>query len=325
MFRRQVILFLVLVVLIGCQVVGGGETAVSADIPANPQRIIAADEGTMVDLLALGVTPVGVNDFGRRDFSRFLDYDADAIASVGTPDGPNYEAILVLEPDLIIAREEHFTWTSPRMRSRLEAIAPVAVSPHSGAPWDEHLRFVAQLVNKEAEAEELIATYETRLQEFRTAWAAAGGGETIGIVRSRPNGLQVYAKESFIAETVKSADLTMPDGFEELPRRNNISLEELDTLSSDYLFVMMRNEDEAVAFLEASASPLWEFLPAVQNEQVHQVNWSVWVAGWNVVGAQLVLDDLFFFLLDSESPTPNPITALVRDDFNPQFDVERLE
>lgn len=296
------------------------------EVPADPQRIVVVDEGTMSDLLALGVTPIAVHDWGRRDFTLFLNIDPEEIQSVGSSSGPNYEAILGLQPDLIISREEHISFLSGRERQRLEAIAPTVFSPAQSVDWQGHLTFIGEVVNKQDEAAEIIEIYDARLAEFSTAWAESGNDQTIGIVRSREGGLQIYAKESFISDTVTSAGLIFPEAYVELPRRNSISLEEIDTLDSDYLFFMVRNEDEAKAFVEASESPLWGFLPAVQNEQAYQVNWSVWVAGWNAVGAQLVLDDLFFFLIGDQSSTPNPFLAeLVIPEFGPEFDVARFE
>lgn len=65
----------------------------------------------------------------------------------------------------------------------------------------------------------------------------------------------------------------------------------------------------------------------MQNGQTYQVNWSVWVAGWNVVGAHLVIDDLFYYLLDgASSPTPklDPIQTLISEGYGPEHDVQRF-
>lgn len=293
----------------------------SVCVPQEPQRIVALDEGTMADLLALGVKPLAVMDYGNRDYTHYLATNPAEIASVGMGEGPNYEAMLRLAPDLIVGRGRDLEFFGESALESLQAVAPTALSAsEEDADWQTHLRFLAEVADEEARAADLISSFETRLQEFRTAYAAEGEDATIAIIRSRPDAFNVYANGSFISELVKSAGLKMPQGFETIEPSNQISLEEIDLLSSDYLFVMARNEEEAEAFLDAKEGPLWQFLPAVQKDQTYQVNWSTWVAGWNVVGAHLVLDDLFYYLAGSESPTPNPLRNLVKDDVGPEYD-----
>ena len=283
-------------------------------IPAEPQRIIALDEGTMADLIALGIRPVGVHDYANRDYTRYL--DTEDVASVGTPDGPNYEAMLELSPDLIIGSIEEIEFFGEGSLEILQEIAPTAITSLSKNGWQDYLTFVGAVLDQTEETEQLIALYDQRIAEFQEAIAEQGEDFTIAIIRSRADSFNIYAADIFfIARLVQEAGLSFPESFAELPERNDISLEEIDLLSSDYLFVMIRNDDEAELFDSAVESPLWQFLPSVQNEQVYEVNWSTWVAGWNVVGAQLVVDDLFFYLTDAESPTPNPFADIVIEGF----------
>lgn len=301
------------------------EHAAGADcIPENLERIIVLDEGTMTDLLALDVHPIAVMDWGNRDYAQYLALDPATIESVGTPDGPNFEAMLALEPDVIIGRATDINWFGENALEHLQAIAPTILSDAVNTDWQSHLMFLGDVVDAEDRAQELVDSFETRLEEFRTAWAEQGNDATIAIIRSRADSFNIYANGYFIAETVKAAGLQMPEHFALIESGNSMSIEEIDTLSSDYLFVMVRNEDEAEAFINASEGPLWQFLPAVQNEQVYQVNWSVWVAGWNGVGAHLVIDDLFYYLLEEDSPTPNPLQSIISDEFNPEYDVQRF-
>ena len=74
-------------------------------IPVTPERIIALNEGVMTNLLALEVTPIGVVDYANRDFTHYLGDTTAQVASVGTPDGANFEAMLALDPDLIVGMD----------------------------------------------------------------------------------------------------------------------------------------------------------------------------------------------------------------------------
>lgn len=285
-------------------------------VPDDAQRIIALDVGTAVDMIALGVEPIGIVDYGRRDTIAFFSYPHQDIPSMGDSEGPNYEAILAQNPDLMVGRLENIGWLNDA-EAQLAAIAPIALSDATSANWDEHLQFVGDAINKRAEADDLVATFDQRIKEFREAYAATGRNETetIAIIRSRASLFNIYANNYFITGLVKDAGLKMPEGYEDLPARNRLSLEELDTLSSDYLFVVARNEDEAGALAEARETPLWQLLPSVQKDQVYEVEFSIWVSGWNVGGANIVLDNLFEIVLGQESSTPNPLAEYILDEY----------
>ncbi|MEM8533965.1 MAG: iron-siderophore ABC transporter substrate-binding protein [Chloroflexota bacterium] len=290
-------------------------------IPVTPERIVALDEGMMTNLLALDVTPTGVLDYANRDFTQYLGDTTAEIASVGTPDGPNFEAILALEPDLILGMDFN---VDEEMMETLEQIAPTAISAAENIDWRSNFLYAGEATGKLNEAEALLETTNTRLEAFRTAYAdQAPEDETIAVIRSRADNFNIYYTDSFISELTEEVGLQMPDSFDDL-REWNYSLESITLLTSDKLFVMVRNEDEAGMFQDMNDNPLWQTLPAAQNDEVYLVNWSVWIAGWNIIGANLAIDDLFFYMLDEEAPTPNPFSDLIIDGFGPQYDEERL-
>jgi iron complex transport system substrate-binding protein len=271
-------------------------------IPQSPQRVIALDEGIMVNLIALGTTPAGVHDWSIRDFSAFL--DTEAVASVGTPEGPNLEAMLNLNPDLIVAKAIHREWYGEEVMTAMEAMAPVVLSATDNTTWEEEFLLHGALLGQAEAAQGLLGVYEARLAEFRDL--LRDQDIRIAIIRSRADAFNIYVGDYFIVDVIEAAGLRFPESFADLPSPNSISLEEIDILDSDYLFVMIRNDDEGAYFQQASAGPLWAFLPAVQQERVFVVDWSTWVAGWNIMGAHLVVDDLFRYFFRTPSTTPNP-------------------
>ncbi len=290
-------------------------------IPVAPERIIAMNESVMANLLALDVTPIGVQDWTRRDFTRYLGDTTATVPSVGATDGPNYEAMLALDPDLILAMS---TDVDAESLALLEKVAPVAVSTVTNVDWRGNLLFTGDVVGKGAAATALVEQTDVRLAEFRAAYAAqAPTDETIAIIRSRADSFNIYWTDSFISELVTEAGLQMPAAFQAITERS-LSLEAIPLLTSDKLFVMVRNEQESGMFSAMAGNALWATLPAAQNDEVYVVNWSVWVAGWNIIGTNLVIDDLYHFLLDAEPATPNPFANLIDPDFGPQSDDARL-
>ncbi|MEM7125974.1 MAG: ABC transporter substrate-binding protein [Chloroflexota bacterium] len=290
-------------------------------IPDAPERVIALNENIMANLIALDAPPIAVQDWSRRDFTAYLGDTTGTIASVGNSDGPNYEAMLALNPDVIVAMPSNVDEES---METLTQIAPVAVAPADNTDWRGNILYVGEVIGKVDEAEALVAATDARLAEFRAAYEAqALADEEIAIIRSRADSFNIYHGDFFIVKITEDAGLKMPASFDEITERR-LSLEAIELIEGDRLFVMVRNERESGAFIDLSASPLWQTIPAVQNDEVYLVNWSVWVAGWNIVGANLVIDDLYFYMLDEESPTPSPLAGLIIPEYGPQFDEERL-
>ena len=284
-------------------------------IPENPQRIIVMDQGTMADVIALGTTPIGVMDWGVRDYAGYLRIEDTMIGSVGTPNGPNYEAMISLQPDLIIVRSDNLEWFEEDALEIFREIGPTVVSPYDALNWLDHFLFIGNVLGEQGQAHAVATAFEARIREFRDTRSAQHEDVTISIIRSRAESFNIYAAETFIGELMMDAGLSMPAAYDSLPPYAAISVEQIDILTGDYLFVMARNEDEAEAFINASNGPLWQFLPAVENDQAYQVDWSVWVAGWNIVGANLVIDDLFHYLTEAAATTPNPVRHVVQPDF----------
>lgn len=282
-------------------------------IPEDPQRVITLDQGIMTNLIALGAPPVGVHDWGVRDFAPYV--NSEMVVSVGTTEGPSLERMLTLDPDLIVAKVGHIDWYGEDFIATLQEIAPVILTDTDTVTWEEEFLLHGAMLNQADAAQSLLDAYTQRLAEFREV--TANQDTTIAIIRSRADAFNIYVGDYFIVDVVQEAGLRFPEPFADLPSPNSISLEEIDMLDSDYLFVMVRNEDEGDYFREASEGPLWAFLPAVQQDQVYQVDWSTWVAGWNIVGAHLVVDDLFGYFTDTTSTTPNPFADLLTGTYAP--------
>src|SRR5690606_19666283 len=139
---------------------------------------------------ALGTPPIGVHDWGNRDFTPYI--DSSEVASVGTPSGPNYEAMLELEPDLIIGRAEQIAWFGDNALENLQSIAPVVLSDSESSSWEGGLLLHGAVVGQEDVAQDMLETYETRLTEFQDV-IADQGDMTIAIIRSRADAFNIYA------------------------------------------------------------------------------------------------------------------------------------
>ncbi|MBS7792338.1 ABC transporter substrate-binding protein [Roseococcus sp. SDR] len=133
-------------------------------LAAPPRRIVSLNGSAEAQLLMLGVRPIGTNLIhrGYRAHMRWLLGDAAAPAGVMNADWtPDAEAILALDPELVI------TWSADHAAT-LGRHVPVFVMPvlHSIADVRANLRALGALLDRDAEAEAVIAAFDARLAAY---------------------------------------------------------------------------------------------------------------------------------------------------------------
>lgn len=169
-----------------------GETT----IPIAPQRIVALSPSWADNVLALGVTPVGIGTLtsvGPADgkFPWQGDFEAEVIRLplVGPPD---YGAIAAAAPDLILA--DHSARDADVYR-QLSAIAPtIAPLEDSGYVdhWRDQARALGRALRKDAEAHALVTCVETRIATARGAVPQTRGA-TFVLAVTGPESVAVVA------------------------------------------------------------------------------------------------------------------------------------
>lgn len=145
-------------------------------IPAVPERVISIGFTDQDPLFALGITPIAVRywygDAPNAIFPWAEDDAAGAAPEVlNMPFGSlNYEAILALQPDLIIAVDAGITQEEYDLLSQ---IAPTLAQSGDyidfGMPWQDTVSLIGMAVGKADEAEALIEQVEGLFEAAREA------------------------------------------------------------------------------------------------------------------------------------------------------------
>ncbi|MBY6019588.1 iron-siderophore ABC transporter substrate-binding protein [Ferrimonas balearica] len=219
-----------------CRTVGhlGGESCV----PHQPQRIVALGAAEIDSLVALGVTPAGIGSFSGRDFEGFdyLEGELKESAIVGRFTRPNLEAILALEPDLILLSRQ-----VPGNYPLLSRIAPTVVLPDAGGEWRAQLRQMAAVVGQAPEAERYIAEQEQQLAEARQRLQAAGVG-SVAFVRFTAKEYRLYGDNRIAGPWLyRDLGLPMPQLVQARAIDQNfvsLSLEELPRLDASVMVLL---------------------------------------------------------------------------------------
>ena len=277
-----------------------------ACVPLAPQRVVVLGNSGVDFLSSLGLKPVGSTDIIS---SSYLNDRLEGIEDLGARD-PSLEAIVALKPDLILGRN----WNK-NIYKLLSRVAPtVLAEAESPGDWKTVLSKYAEALGKTDEAKQIMAGYNARIEEFK---AQMGDDEAsrrhrlketeVSIVRIRQDVINIYLEESFSGGVVADAGLPHPpqQTNTEETFRIDISEELLHKADGDVVFVWTYGvsaemaQDAQTKLRELKADPLWSKLNAVQQGRVYDVP-GYWY-GTGPIAANLILDDLFKYLVDSPS------------------------
>lgn len=238
------------------------ETGRHVAVPAEAKRIVSLAPNLTEILYALGVQDRLVGDTTYCDYPR----EAQQKSHVGAPVSPSLEAIVALEPSLVLAT------TSINRRETVEALerlglAVYATDPHSVRGMILGISRLAPLVGASAQGAALVDSLETRLDLLQARLAGTKARRVLFVVWEDP--LISVGQDTFIGDALRLAGAESVVKMGE--RWPHLSLEEVVQLDPEYL-IFPRGHDhgdsaeEEIAQLRARAG--WKDLPVVRQGRV---------------------------------------------------------
>lgn len=265
-------------------------------VPPMSQRLVTLDEPTIGDVLTLGVQPIGTSLYD--ELADYLVKKSSNIEFLGDSDAPNLEKIYQLQPDLIVGIE----FVVEPIFQQLSQIAPTAVGRWIGLPsWREHFNFVAHVLGKEEKAKAIWDSYNRRIEKLKAAMGDLQDLEISLAYTYDGEKITMDAENSFAGSIL--ADLGLRQTKSQSKVNNGIiplSEERISDIDADILFIGVFKEESEKILAKLQLKPLWNQLQVVQNKRVYLVDVSIWRGG-NPMAANLVIDDLNKYLLDSNS------------------------
>lgn len=293
-----------LLALAGCAttVPGSGGTTPDTDAAADATRVVTTDQGDVtipdeperiivlnsnlagylfaLDVPVLATLPEAVGEVDP-DYPEFWAEEATEAETVILPwseDGFDFEAMLELDPDLIIAGGQGFSaFQAVEAYDRLTEVAPTVIVSSSLLTWQEQLDFIADDILDDAEGgAELLAAYDARVAEVADAITlpdtpVAYLVTTVDTPYSLPENSalpQALAELGFepapvIADNPGFETYGTGDSFE-------LSTEQLSQVfTAPSMFVFPFYEGEGPEIEDLVADPLYASLPAFENGQVY--------------------------------------------------------
>lgn len=273
-----------------------GETCV----PNQPQRVIALTVPSLGDALALGVKPIASIVY-FDDAPPYLAEHLESIEILGKEEQPNIEKIVALKPDLIIGIQ----YSTEAIYDQLSQIAPTVVDDWEGYPsWRDHFNFVAEVLGKTEEAEQVWTNYYQRIESLKAALGNRLQDLEVSFVHICCGTIDMDLKNSFNGSILADVGLRRPPA-QAVPIAGGItslSEERLMDIDGDILFVATDGEEATQKLAELQQKPLWNNLRAVQQNRIYPVNYPTWRGG-NPLAADAVIDDLFKYLVNDAHST----------------------
>ena len=265
-----------------------------AVIDEAPERVVTLGMGSAETAIALGVTPVGIEEYPwGSDDTGYLPWIHEALEDSGE-DLPaqftggteiDIEAILELEPDVILAPWSGIT---QEQFDTLSEIAPTVAYPDLAwsIDWDQQITTIGTALGQPDEAQELITGIEDQFTEAAAAHPEYADVTFSYIYTTEPGSLGVFLPDEQRVAMVRGLGLTVDpvvETFDETEGTDSalIGLENADKLAgSDLIFTFY---SDAAARAETEAQPLYQAVPAIGRGSVVAPTDQPFVTGSSII------------------------------------------
>ena len=264
----------------------------TVEVPATPARLVTLDEGALDTAVALGIIPVG--GISSRLSEGVAPYIADkvpGIAIVGNPGEINFEAVIAATPDLILTHNR----IDEETYKKLSAIAPTIVPTNGIGAWKDAAGEYAAALGKTSELEAWLKEFDAKVADAKTKLAIKEG-TTGAVIRWMPQGPLVMGRLLPAVVLIEELGLSLPqvaiDLGTDAPHTDVLSLEQLATVDTDWLFVATFNAEGDGALATAREQAAFGQLKAEKSKQVVAVSAQLWSSAFGPLAADAILSDI---------------------------------
>lgn len=252
-----------------------GET----EIIERPERVVTLANGVADVVAALGVVPVGIPEdtwsgdedgypVWLRDYVEDeLEAELPAVIPAGE-DGPNYEEILALAPDVILAPGGGLTEVQYDRLSEIAPTVPHAERAYTYGTWQDLTRIVGTVLGEDEVAATVITGTEETIADavaehpnlegtsfvYTQTLGEDGGTELSLNISEDPR--VVYARSLGLVDSPSLAERTA-DVADDL-WYGGVSLEELDTVDTDLVIAWADSVDDIDRTLRNALVSRWQ-------------------------------------------------------------------
>ena len=266
-----------------------------------PERIVVLEWNFAEELLALGIQRVGMADIqGFEKWVKISETVSDEVVDVGTRQEPNLEEIAKLNPDVIITLSNNHG----AIQEQLSKIAPTifydTVSPEVTKDLYQNtfdsFKTTAKLLNKEAEAEQLIKRLDDKYAEATKAIEELNLPTKEFLftqaysVNQAPT-FRLFTKNSMVSHVLEKVGLenVIKDHTDAAWGFIDANVEGVSNYE-DVLFIHAVQSDDPL-FDNLENNKAWGELAFVKNDQLYDIGGDTWTFG-GVLSMETLVDNL---------------------------------
>lgn len=238
------------------------------DIPLEPRRVVVIDHRLDLEpALALGLPVVA------HSLSEHIEPWVPAPAGLSyIPAPPSREAVLALEPDLIVCTDIPGSEYWPI--DKLKDIAPVLPVDYE-MNWQDNLRRLGDWLDRSDRAEAFLTEYQAKLTATRDRYAQAIAERRVAALWYEPESAQLQFLLGTSSKNVTLAGQVLDDlggktiDPASLGKYGLISMENAGSLLADVDAIIFDRGDDDTARTALEANELWGRVPAAAAGKVY--------------------------------------------------------
>ncbi|GAA1592269.1 siderophore ABC transporter substrate-binding protein CdtB [Kribbella sancticallisti] len=258
------------------------------DLKAPAVKVVGLEWGVVENLITLGVMPVGVADTkGYTTWVSAAKLDP-SVKDVGTRGESSVDAIVALNPDLIITTTDESASTIAQMEKAAPVLVVRGADAKNAIPqMRTNLELVAQAVGKTDQAKTLLADFDKKLAEGKQKIADAGkAGASYTMADGYKQGstisIRMFTSGSLLGAVadelgLKNAWTAAGDPDYGLAQTDIEGLAKLK--DGEFLYIASSTDGGDVFGGDLAKNAIWKNLPFVKNGNVHRLADGIWMFG----------------------------------------------
>ncbi|KFZ77283.1 ABC transporter substrate-binding protein [Amycolatopsis sp. MJM2582] len=259
--------------------------AVTLKAPA--KRVVALEWGEAEMVASLGVMPVGAADVaGYNVWDKAAPLSAE-VKDVGKRNEPSVDAIVGLNPDVVIIADERDSTLVPQ----IEKYVPVVVTKSSDASRNfdrlrEDFKLIAKTVGKEADADRQLSEMDAKLAEGKKAVEAKGAAGTPflmadGYLEGSTVSIRPFGKGSLVSDTAEAVGLKNAWTGKVDPQwgLGQTDVEGLTAITDPKTVLFYSASEEDVFTTGLAQNAVYQRLPFVVSKKIHKLESGTWTFG----------------------------------------------
>lgn len=238
-------------------------------LPARVEKIaVTGALEALEDLLALGVKPAGVMTIGGKFPTMFAGITEGA-QGIGERMQPSLEAILKLEPDVILSSDKFPAITAAKLE-KIASNVPISHYPADGAA---NLLFLGELTGTRDRALAVLEQYQQDLAVAKERLPETIRDRKVVAIRIRAGNICIYPTGLFFNDLLyNDLGLPAPEALREVKTQEIMALEKFSEMNPDDIFLQYEVSESPVhpnVLEELQQNPIWRGMKAVQTGRVY--------------------------------------------------------